>query len=384
METDDQMIRALLAEPPATAHAVAVARRRLTDEINAEPAPGRGRRALRVWRWSLAGGGLAGLAAAGLALVMTAGPTPPPRLGEGGGTAVAAPPGPAADASPELLLVAAARAEDTLGTGKYWRVLTVTESGPLPVRTGPEPYLLTQREAAESWTAREPDGQSWDGYQQLGARPRAEADRAVWVRAGSPRTFDLGPADSPSGGRSTRSTDPSPGVLHKRDKYPEYDSVLGPLALAKLPTDPQALHAAVVALIERNSEGGSEPTPAETDYAVFTLLSGLLTDAPAAPALRSAAFLVLSDLPGVDNAGPAQDAAGRSGIALELRQEQGRHASALRLILDATTYRLLGTAHTSGELGADGKIDPSRGKEGSTVQLKAEWTDQQPVAPALR
>ena len=283
-----------------------------------------------------------------------------------------------------MLLVAAARAEDTKGTGKYWHVRTVTESGPLRVGSGPERYFLTQRSATESWTARKLGGQSWDGYQQLGARPRAEADRVAWVRAGSPRTFDLGPADTTSGGRSTRSADPSRGVLYKRDSHPKIDALYDPLALAKLPTEPQALRAAVLELLDRRRVDGDKPTQAVLDSNVFSLLSELLTDAPAEPALRSAAFIVLSTLPGVTNAGPAQDAEGRSGIALELRQVQGKFGSVMRLILDDTTYRLLGSAYSSGEFDANGQIVVAESKEGSTVQLKAEWTDQQPVAPALR
>jgi hypothetical protein len=444
VDSEDRLIRTLLAEPPATTHAVAVARRRLTDEITApagtalressgaamrdsgiaamraaggaalrepggaalrEPGgaamrfggAGRRRAPRRTlwpagrWRWSLAGGGLTAAVAAGLALAMSLAPTGPGgtagggRGTDGGGPGgTATPAGPAADASPEqLLLAAAGTAGRMTGTGKYWRFLTVSETGPLQVRSGPEPYRIMQREASETWTARDPSGQNWAGHQMLGTRPRSDADRAAWQRAGSPTTFDLGPADSPNGGRSTRQIDPQPGTLTAQERYPSYDSDLGPLALADLPTDPRALRAEIVARIERQSRGES----VDVEWMVFQTLSGLLARAPASAELRAAAFTVLSELPGVVNAGATSDAAGRAGVSLDLRRTNGGYLNRSRLILDPTTYQLLGINAISGPLGADGEVDTSSGKvfkEGAFVVLRAEWTDQEPTAPDVR
>jgi len=411
MDTEDHMIRTLLAEPPPTVHAASAARRRLTDEIAAEAAArgvgGAARRGPRraawggsgrhaAWRrWSLGGAGLTAVAAAALVVALTAGQAgtggrPAPDTGGGPG---AAPAGPAADASPaELLLAAAGTAERMSGTGKYWRFLSVSETGPLRVPAGPEPYRIMQREASETWTARDPGGQSWNGEQTLGFRPRTDADRLAWERAGSPKKVDLGPADSPDGGRVTRSIDPQPGTLSRSESYPTYDSEFGPLALAELPTDPQALRAAVIARVtERKGGGGEAPPQAALNMSTFQLLSWLLAKAPATAALRSAAFTVLSGLPGVVNAGPARDAADRPGVALDLREANGKgdgkYATRARLILDPTTYRLLGVAIASGPVGPDGDVDMSPGtvfKESATVILRAEWTDEEPVAPDLR
>jgi hypothetical protein len=88
----------------------------------------------------------------------------------------------------------------------------------------------------------------------------------------------------------------------------------------------------------------------------------------------------------VVNAGPARDAADRPGVALELRETRGGVAERFRLILDPGTYQLLGVEIISGETGPDGTVDTSpagRFKERSTVVLRAEWTDAEPVPPSL-
>jgi hypothetical protein len=385
MDTQDRMITTLLAEPAASAHATAAARRGLMNEIDGTSVR---RRPARTLRWSLVG---TSVAAVGLAVAMTIGNAAAPGETGGGGTGVvAAPPvaGPGADASPrQLLLAAATSAQHPAGAGKYWRVLTVEESGPLTAGTGRDAYQLLQREANETWTSRDPDGQSWNGQQSLGARPRTAADLAAWKRDGSPRTISFGPADTSIGGQVTRSLDPGKGVLRRDTGDPTYESAYGPLELAGLPTDPKQLRAAVNALIEKSREGGPPATRGEDVPAIFSVLSGLLTDAPASPALRSAAFTVLSALPGVANKGPRRDGSGRSGVALELRRNIGPQVETQWMILDPSGYRLLSTGASGGDRGADGQIDVSHGKpfkEVAKVLLKAEWTDQKPVPPALR
>ncbi|KUL33044.1 CU044_5270 family protein [Actinoplanes awajinensis] len=374
MHTEDHVIRTLLAEPSAAAHTTAAARRQLTDAIaGRRPA----RRRAPSWRVSLAGGGLVA-AAAGVALVMAAGTGGPAGLGatgSGGAPGVAAPPaGPRADAgAPQLLLAAAERAEVTAGTGRYWRVATVTEGALyLPVHVKGETFYVAERRLTETWTPRDPGGQAWEGRQSLGFQPRTVEDEAAWKRAGSPRTFDLGPADSPRGGHVIRRMGPGRAELTRSTG--DSDNA----GLAALPADPARLRAEVDTLI---TEQGGEPT----DAAVFALLGHLLTEAPAQPELRAAAFTVLSTLSGVANAGSRADVTGRTGVAVELTQTAGTFVNRSWLILDPTTYQLLGGGMQGATPGKDGKPDISKGgKESAAAVLTAQWTDQTPTPPQGR
>src|SRR5690349_15913213 len=154
METENQMIRTLLAVPPPSAHTTTAARRQLTDAI-AGRRPARRRRP--SWRLSLAGSGLAAIAAAGVALVMaagTGGPTGLGATGNGGAPGVAAPPaGPRVDAAaPQLLLAAAEQAGSAAGTGRYWLVAKVTEGALyLPIHAKGQTFYVSERWITETW-----------------------------------------------------------------------------------------------------------------------------------------------------------------------------------------------------------------------------------------
>jgi hypothetical protein len=379
------MIRTLLAEPPPSAHATTAARQQLTDAI-AGRRPARRRRP--SWRLSLAGSGLAA-AAAGVALVMAVGTGGPAGLGttgSGGAPGVAAPPaGPQPDpGAPQLLLAAAGQAESTAGTGRYWRVARITEGSLYaPVRVRGETFYVSERWITETWTPRDRDEQAWEGRRSLGFQPRTAEDEAAWKRAGSPRSFDLGPGDTTDGSHVIRRMDPGPAELTRSTAGGDYASRYGALGLADLPTDPAGLRAAVEKVIKKR---GTEPT----DAAVFSLLGNLLTEAPAQPELRAAAFTVLSTLSGVVNAGPRADVTGREGVALELKQavEQpggGTFVDRSWLILEPENHRLLGGGMQGTMAGRDGRPDITKGgKESSAAVVIAQWTDQRPVPPQAR
>ncbi|GAA2575210.1 hypothetical protein GCM10010435_58820 [Winogradskya consettensis] len=362
MDTENQMIRTLLTEPPPAAHTVASARRQLTDAI-AGRRPSRPRRT--TWRLSLAGSGLAAVAAAGVALVMATGTGSPAGLGEtgsGGAPGVAAPP-----AGPrQLLLAAAERAGGTADSGRYWRVARITEGALyLPVHTKGETFYVAERWLTETWTPRDRGEQAWEGRQSLGYQPRTAEDEAAWKRAGSPRTFDLGAADSAQGGHVIRTMAPGKAELSRTSSR----------GVPDLPADPARLRAAVDELLEKR---GIEAT----DAAVFAYLGTLLTDAPAGPPLRAAALTVLSTLTGVDNVGSRADVTGRVGVALELTRTAGQFVDRSWLILDPATNQLLGGGMQGATQGKDGRPDIGKGgKESSTAVVTAEWTDQRPVAP---
>ena len=305
----------------------------------------------------------------------TGGPAGLGATGSGGAPGVAAPPaGPRADAAaPQLLLAAAERAESTAGTGRYWRVAKVTEGALyLPIHVKGETFYVSERWITETWTPRDPNEQAWEGRQSLGFQPRTAADEAAWKRAGSPRSFDLGPANTTQGGHVIRRMGPGKAELIRSAGYGGYPSTYGPIGLADLPTEPAKLRAAVDALIKKR---GAEPT----DATVFALLGNLLTEAPAQPKLRAAAFTVLSTLSGVVNAGSRADVTGRDGgragaeAGRRAARVAGRSSTGTWLILDPKTYQLLGGGMQGAMAGKDGKPDITKGgKESSAAVVTAQ------------
>jgi len=342
----DDMIRTLLSEPPPAAEATIDARRRLTDEIagrRSARSPG------RTWRWSLAGTAVA----AAVAVVIAAGNL-------GANAPGVAPPGPGATA-PELLLAAAHQAAATpAGSGRYWRVqiLTKTSGQNVHGRAGGETFDIGTRLVNEVWQPKNPNDGTWAGEQSLGWYPWSARDRAAWERAGSPTEFEgfLEPSTRPRNQNPTLSTKPRAGRLervepgYRIEVYNLYD----PFELAKLPADPDALRAAA---LDKLTKDGREPG----NLGVYVMMTELLKFAPATPELRSAAFTVLSRVPGVRNVGIREDAMGRQGIGIGYLDNGW-------IILNPRDYTFLG-------FGSDDRTTKS--------MLKAEWTDAEPVAPAL-
>ncbi|GEL94003.1 CU044_5270 family protein [Cellulomonas composti] len=103
--------------------------------------------------------------------------------------------------------------------------------------------------------------------------------------------------------------------------------------IAALPTDPAALEALLRARIGQDRG----PTP---DVELWSVVTGLLSGAPATPALRAALWEVAAAVPGVELVGTTTDHAGRTGTAVELDQT-GIGWYRERLILDPADGRLL-------------------------------------------
>jgi hypothetical protein len=135
------------------------------------------------------------------------------------------------------------------------------------------------------------------------------ADEAAWKAAGSP---DLGE------GKTTDET------------FAAGPQGLSFLDLSGLPTDPDALRAAIEA---RQIEGGP-PGDAET----FTIVGDLLREPYASPALRAALYEVAASLPEVQLVGDTTDASGRHGVAVAYPDGSARN----ELIFDPETAALLG------------------------------------------
>jgi hypothetical protein len=158
-----------------------------------------------------------------------------------------------------MLLTAAASAQRApAGSGTYWYVRVRAATG-----NGNKLYL------AESWTKR--DGQTWIRDQQGGTPIEL------------PRSPDvLGPFFL--GGREL--------TFHQ---------------IQHLPADPAALTRWIVTNAARHGgkTGGPAPSKAQEREDIFDSLDSLLSELPATPQVRAAAFRALAALPGVTSLGQA-------------------------------------------------------------------------------
>ncbi|MFD8382098.1 CU044_5270 family protein [Streptomyces sp. NPDC059679] len=140
-------------------------------------------------------------------------------------------------------------------------------------------------------------------------------------------------------GKSTEvNPDGSTQVAVRARAYAVGDRTLGWNQLDKLPTDPKALAALLPS--PNSADGKAKST--------FDNATALLGESPARPDLRAALYRVLAGLPGVEVAGPAKDATGRTGTALEWTTDSGT----LRLIVNPKTGDLLEETETAPRTGA--------------------------------
>ena len=206
-----------------------------------------------------------GLAAAAVAVAVTATvmfTSGPPRTRPGApvrSTAMGHRPAPAKQSVQQMLLTAAASAQRApAGSGTYWYVRVRAATG-----NGNKLYL------AESWTKR--DGQTWIRDQKGGTPIELPRSPAV-----------LGPFFL--GGRELR--------FHQ---------------LQHLPADPAALTRWIVTNAARHGgkSGGPVPSKAQEREDIFDSLISLLSELPATPQVRAAAFRALAALPGVTSLGQA-------------------------------------------------------------------------------
>ncbi len=176
-----------------------------------------------------------------------------------------------------------------------------TTSGPT------ESFSVLRPETREVWVAANGSGRI---AEQFGAPTfPTSADRAEWVADGSPSL-------PPYGGTIDQTE--GPGKLTVAN-------------LASLPTDPSAL----ASEIEQRQVIDGPPGEAET----FKIVSELLSETDASPALRSALYHVAAGLPGVSLVGTVTDSLGRSGTAVSFTA----HGETHELIFDRSSSALLAT-----------------------------------------
>jgi hypothetical protein len=246
----------------------------------------------------------------------------------------------------QVLLAAAATAErQGAAEGRIWQ--TRTTSGAVEQVVGAE-YLIEIRWRDEVRL----DASSSDGTwtrTELGGRPARPADEAAWRSAGSPRSWKVvqpGPCQANSEMsvcESERSVGSEPG---KPDTQPLQQTAMYWLAgrnvtaedLARLPVDPAKLK---TELLKGYNGCGSESCDGQQvrieDW-LFQSASGLVTEMPAAPGVRAAAYRMLADLPGITVVQETRDPLNRKAVALTMRHTEGDGEYETRLLLDPKTW----------------------------------------------
>jgi hypothetical protein len=161
--------------------------------------------------------------------------------------------------------------------------------------------LPTER---ETWAA--PDGRLH--LREVSQKPEfaSEAQRAMWVAAGSPPL--------------------EPGHVSE-------ESIKGPgfLDTSGLPTEPKTLRRAIEA--RKAPQFRDPPGEAET----LVLIGDLLRETYLPPSFRAALYEVAAELPGVELLGEVRDPVGRTGLGVAFSGRETRH----ELIFDPETSALL-------------------------------------------
>jgi hypothetical protein len=249
------MLKDVLATPGPSSDTVRKGRDELEQLIRHES------RTRRVG-WRVAGIGLTAtaVAVAVTATVMVTSGTPRTRPGAPARTAIGHRPATARQSVQQMLLTAAASARRApAGSGIYWYVRVRAATG-----NGNKLYL------AESWTKR--DGQTWIRDQKGGTPielPRSPGVLGPFFLGGRELTFRQ---------------------------------------LQHLSADPAALTKWIVTNAARHgAKTGSGPAPSKAQERedIFDSLISLLSELPATPQVRAAAFRALAALPGVTSLGQA-------------------------------------------------------------------------------
>ncbi|HEX9357569.1 MAG TPA: CU044_5270 family protein [Streptosporangiaceae bacterium] len=142
--------------------------------------------------------------------------------------------------------------------------------------------------------------------------------------------------------------------------------------LQKLPTDPAALKAWIVvnAIEHGGKHGDRAPDKSREREAVVGSLTALVSELPAPPEVRAAAFRVMASLPGVRSLGAVK---GGQGLLISLIGNQQA-----RLVVDPATSRVRDTNFVVTADGAEVWL-----QRGVTATVIAEWTKVLPKVVPL-
>jgi hypothetical protein len=298
-----------------------------------------------------------------------------------------APAVPAAVSGRDVLLAAARRAEAAPATGRYWHVSTRSGTVLQAPGRGTGAYVVEIRSEGNLWLAAAPADPSWRLGRPLGAIPLTPADEAAWRRAGSPEQVivtipgrDRGkdvPFDTRPGATSAKpiKLDSATAVLDLGGRE------LSASDLRQLPDTVPALRAYLLQIYASSDQAqAAGDVPASRDEWLFLIASELLA-APVTPAVRSAAFSVMADVPGVHALGQVRDLQGRTGTGVGMAQHMGTTGTWERqLVFDPSTGLLLADQEIVVQPGPANPWAPSGTRISYETILAAGWTNDTPPA----
>lgn len=300
-----QLIRTLFADTPAPTLGEMKEARRQLNALAGPQHPKKARWAA-VLRPRTVIPALAGVTAITAAVAVTtqsgSAPAPSPRTTSPGGNAV-------------LLSAADVAAKAPAETARYW--VTANETNDLCAVTGSGGTYKIADPSYEVSSADVSANVTHNAWRDLGAKPAGKHDEQVWRRSGAPNTWKSCKDSARDTGwvreitKSSQKEDTGLTITTARGIFPD-----GTLAdLQRLPTDPTKLRAHLIAAWPKH-QGMSAPGMSDQNWETYTLATQILEDEPAPPAVRSAAYKVIANLPGVHVAGTVTDPLGRRGIAV--------------------------------------------------------------------
>lgn len=246
----------------------------------------------------------------------------------------------------QVLLVAAERAAlQGDGTDRYWHL-----TSQLGNRYDVGGYFVLGRTEIEEWLPTFTGGKAVRCGTPLGAEPASDADVAAWKAAGSPSTWTSRPSGGEPGGRELAAV---PGQRTcgggPERAYRLGGADLTPAQVQELPADPAALKEMILSSdAARRTAEGHQPQDLgrHQSEVLFSAAVELLLRLPVSAPIRSAAYTMLADLPGVTMSAQATDQLGRPGAGVEYTYGEADGTDrTTRLIVDLATGAILAEEH---------------------------------------
>jgi hypothetical protein len=303
-----------------------------------------------------------------------------------------------------LQMAGLAESQAQAGTKNYWQVSTAT--GLLGVAgTGTNSYLISQTSHAVTSLGIRPGEQSFlVTGEDAATGPAAPRDLRLWRAAGSAKTVEVDEAGlvkysgapiesfaasdtSPVDARQTVAIgrgDPSAFQIGSGNYLATVGGEwFGYADLQELPDSATVLRA-LLGKYYQVADGNGGQAAGDNVQWMFTQAADLIT-LPVPPAVRAAAYRLLAELPGIEDLGPASDAAGRSGLALALPTQTSGPLGSLReeMLVNPQSDSMLAIEQVVVAPSTEARVaglKPGTVVEYTTITSTG-WSDRSPALP---
>jgi hypothetical protein len=235
--------------------------------------------------------------------------------------------------SRQILLLAADKAAHAAPAGgRYWAAKSTFEAL-YQVNQAGATYDIRMRQRDDTWTARSATATSWYIAQNLGAGPATAADKAAWVKAGSPTSFQVKDIhtltiSATAGKVSGNPSNSGSSVFSLGGRNVSMKD------LQALPGDPAKLKALLLRYFHDGGAGGELPS---TSNAWLFEVGASMLSMPITPAVRAATYRIVAALPGVRSLGSTTDIDGRTGNGVAIQTTDPYGVDEIRVIIDPDT-----------------------------------------------